>query len=331
MSDQAPSNQLVAAEASPRAVAALNANLDLIRRTFAKDLNDAELELFVASANRLGLDIISKEIYAVVYNKKSPDPDKRQLVLMTSIDGYRKVAARSGEYGGQEGPFWCGEDGVWTDVWLSTFPPQAAKVGIWRTGFTVPVWGIATMQEYKGDSDFWKNKPALMLAKCAEGLGIRKAFADHLSGTYTQDEMDQAAIEVRGEYVDQDGVIHDRPRAIDAAREQRRTEPPAKPSAEDRERKKREQILGSIRSFGERTAGFDADLMDAIIQDYADGSALAAIDVAKLVEIHNDLQARVKKDKDEFLAYADSIHRQMLTGPVIDVEHRDTTDAEVPA
>jgi phage recombination protein Bet len=175
------SEELVAVVDSTRVVQFDESQIDLLARTIAPDLNADELMLFATQCERTGLDPFSRQIYAW--------KQKGRVTFMTSIDGLRLIASRSGHYRGQDGPFWCGHDGRWTDVWLHEEPPVAAKVGVIRAGFEQPLYAVALWGEYGRNLDTWKTYPTVMLAKCAESLALRKAFPNEMSGVYTEEEM----------------------------------------------------------------------------------------------------------------------------------------------
>lgn len=199
--------------------------IELIKRQIAKGASDDELKMFLYQCQRTGLDPFSRQIYAIRRKEKDKASGEwvTKMSTQVSIDGFRLIAERTGKYAGQLGPVWCGTDGAWVDVWLKPEPPSAARVGVMRNDFKEPVYGVALYTEYVQSYEgkpmgLWAKMPALMLAKCAESLALRKAFPQEMSGIYTSEEMSHSGANVvEGEIVELESeAIRNEPELISA-------------------------------------------------------------------------------------------------------------------
>lgn len=165
----------------------LDSKRDLIKRTICKGSSDEELELFLYTCKRTGLDPLMKQAYAV---KRWSSADKREVMtIQTSIDGYRLIADRTGRYApGKEATIVEDENG--NIISATAYIKKMTADGTWHE-----ISSTAYFDEYAGKTKegqltkFWSSMPRLMLAKCAESLALRKAFPAELSGIYTHEEM----------------------------------------------------------------------------------------------------------------------------------------------
>ena len=155
-----------------------------------KGCPDEVLALSFMWCKRSGADPTAKHLYIV--NRKDHGNDSWRIE--SYADFFRAVAHASGEYDGFEGPEYCGDDGVWIDTWLSSTPPSAARIKVFRKGVAHTGWTTARYSAYYGNSpNFLKNSMGeVLIAKVAEVLAIRRMFPQQLAGLYTAEEMKQA-------------------------------------------------------------------------------------------------------------------------------------------
>jgi len=189
--------------------------LNLIRRTVARDCNDAEFDFFITVAKQAGLDPFRKQIHAIVFQKEAPDA--RRMVAITAIDGMRAIASRSRRYRpDEEEPTYSYRKALKGPLNPLGLVKASVKIyiqdeggqGCWR-----PVSGVAYWDEFAPIKEEWAQddrtgrwaptgEPSLdgswakmgrvMLAKCAEAQALRKAFPEDLSSLYERAELDQA-------------------------------------------------------------------------------------------------------------------------------------------
>ena len=247
------------------------------------EATEADLKVLMHQAQRTGLDPFSRQIY-MIGRKDRDAPGGIKYTIQTGIDGFRIIADRRPEYRGQVGPEWCGEDGQWRDVWTASKPPAAARVGVIRSDFDKPIYGVANFREYAqhrygGElTAMWAGKGALMIAKCAEALALRKAFPHDLSGLVTdveagRDDMPRREAPSRsssGDAVTVDELTGSAPAA-----------PPDAPPAAD---------AGPPINRAQQTK-MHAQLGDFGIKERADKLTTVGILVGRTIESSNDLTA----------------------------------------
>lgn len=149
----------------------------LIQRTICAGATSDELALFVGQCKRTRLDPFTRQIYFIKSGGR--------MMIQISVDGFRVIAERSGDYAGQDEPKYEEKDGKIVKCSVAVYR--------WRgdTRYQAAV-GVAYMNEYAKGSGTWTQLPHTMLAKVAECIALRKAFPNDLSGLYAPEEMDQA-------------------------------------------------------------------------------------------------------------------------------------------
>jgi len=169
--------------------------MSVIKDVIARGASDVELKMFVAMAQKLGLDPLSKQIHCVKRRARLADGSYGDaMTIVVGIDGYRLVAERTGRYCPGKAPTY--EYDAHGRVTSATAYVLKLAGGSWHEVSAVAFWEeYAQLNKDGQPTAMWSKMPRLMLAKCAEALALRRAFPAELSGVYTDDEMQQAANE----------------------------------------------------------------------------------------------------------------------------------------
>jgi phage recombination protein Bet len=170
----------------PDKLAITSEHKDLARKTIAKDLTDAEFSLYLYECNRQGIHPLDRMLIPIKRN--DTEAGEKRLTFITTIDLFRSRAADSGDYAGNEDPSFEYLEGA--------VNPQAATSIVWKMvqGQKCPFTATARWKEYyPGDKQgfMWRNKPHVMLGKCAEALALRKAFPKQLAGLFVAEELER--------------------------------------------------------------------------------------------------------------------------------------------
>lgn len=167
--------------------------LALIKSKIAPNCPDMELAFFAKFCEKKKLDPFARDIYYVPRRVQDNGKWITNWTIQMSIDGLRTVAERAGGYAGSDDAVFEEKNGK----------PVKATVTVYRivNGEKCSFTASARWDEYyPGDKQgfMWKKMPYTMLAKCAEGLALRKGFPE-ANGIYTAEEMQQAVDEVKSE------------------------------------------------------------------------------------------------------------------------------------
>jgi len=161
--------------------------VETIKRTVASDANTDELRMFLHIAKTYGLDPFNKEIF---FWKIKGKP-----TIMTSRDGYLKIADRHEEYNGlvsdvvrENDTFRRKAQGIDHEYGTNRGDIIGAYALVYRKDREYPVYVFAPFQEYFAGTRVWSQYPSAMILKVAESMALKRAFT--VSGLVTAEEMD---------------------------------------------------------------------------------------------------------------------------------------------
>lgn len=162
--------------------------IETIKRTVAKGATDDELRMFLHLAAAYGLDPFARDIWFIKDKNNKP-------IIMTSRDGYQKIANRHPQYDNTEADvvyqgdkFRKTKDGV-EHIYETKQRgfPIGAYASVYRKDRNRPTYVYVPFSNYFKNTPVWKQYPHAMILKVAEAMALKRAFS--ISGLVSREEI----------------------------------------------------------------------------------------------------------------------------------------------
>lgn len=158
--------------------------IETLKQTVAQNTTDAEFKIFCEFCKSTKLNPFKKEVWCIV----TGEGKYRRMQLMTGINGFHAIANSHPQYDGMEIGL-IGKSGEYLPMTYPNNDYIGAWAKVYRKDRRIPVEGVAMLSEYDKKHGNWITMKRVMINKCSESVGLRKAFPQELNGLYTQEEM----------------------------------------------------------------------------------------------------------------------------------------------
>ncbi len=185
--------------------------IDTIKATVAKGATDAELQMFLSLANQYSLNPLMKEIwFTKMLNKQT---GKEEVAIMTSRDGFRKLAMREPNYRKCQSMTVHENDEFEMEMVLGEVMNITHKFKQNDRGKLIGAYAVlkttdhenyvsyCDFKEYDKKNRIWRQYPSAMIKKVAEndvykrfvninGLNDYESMPNKFRNEYIEEEMD---------------------------------------------------------------------------------------------------------------------------------------------
>ncbi len=160
----------------------------LVKSIVAKDCTETEFKYLYYVADKYDLDPLRKEIWAVKFSGKP-------ALVFVGRDGLLSIAWKLKDkhgdpvFGSMETTFELEKPDPNSKIkYISNIvKPISATCTIFRRDYDKPFRSTVFFDEYDRKMALWKDKPKVMLGKCAESTCLKRAF--NISGLLIPEEM----------------------------------------------------------------------------------------------------------------------------------------------